>query len=380
MESKPAISKKKKLFFSIVTTLLIIIIFLVCYVSYVAFATAKIYQSIKTNQRGWKGNVHTADAELGFAPIPNSEGAHVFPIGPDIPMRYDKDGFRTPMVVGVSSRPKPLILALGCSFTYGDAIHAEDAYPYLVGQFLNGTSKNAGVCSYGLSQMLIIARKLVPIHKPDYLLVQYSPWLVERAQTPFTPSYFGKVPVPFFYEKDNGVGLYPPVFSTKTMALPVNRYRNSPASLMDALSFYWNVGLPLSVYDDFNMLKYAFFTRMGIVPSPAASKDKLTKYVYGEINDVAKKHGTKVVIVSLGDVSTPVVQADRSLFPPDALLVNTHDALLERLPVANFETYVGAYAHWRGLPPVMVDSHPNEDAHRIIADVVANKIRQSEKK
>ena len=380
MESKPAISKKKKLFFSIVTTLLIFTIVLICYAGYVAFATAKIYQSIKTNQRGWKGNVHAADAELGFAPIPNSEGAHVFPIGPDIPMRYDKDGFRTPMVVGVSSRPKPLVLALGCSFTYGDAIHAEDAYPYLVGQFLNGTSKNAGVCSYGLSQMLILARKLVPIHKPDYLLVQYSPWLVERAQTPFTPSYFGKVPVPFFYEKDNSLGLYPPVFSTKTMALPVNRYRNSPASLMDALSFYWHVGLPLSLYDDFNMLKYAFLTKMGIVPSPAASQDKLTKYVYGEINDLAKKHGTKVVIVSLGDVSTPVVQADRSLFPPDALLVNTHDALLERLPVANFETYVGAYAHWRGLPPVMVDSHPNEDAHRIIADVVANKIRQSEKK
>ncbi len=380
MESKPAISKKKKLFFSIVTTLLIFTIVLICYAGYVAFATAKIYQSIKTNQRGWKGNVHAADAELGFAPIPNSEGAHVFPIGPDIPMRYDKDGFRTPMVVGVSSRPKPLVLALGCSFTYGDAIHAEDAYPYLVGQFLNGTSKNAGVCSYGLSQMLILARKLVPIHKPDYLLVQYSPWLVERAQTPFTPSYFGKVPVPFFYEKDNSLGLYPPVFSTKTMALPVSRYRNSPASLMDALSFYWNVGLPLSLYDDFNMLKYAFLTKMGIVPSPAASQDKLTKYVYGEINDLAKKHGTKVVIVSLGDVSTPVVQADRSLFPPDALLVNTHDALLERLPVANFETYVGAYAHWRGLPPVMVDSHPNEDAHRIIADVVANKIRQSEKK
>jgi hypothetical protein len=74
------------------------------------------------------------------------------------------------------------VLALGCSFTYGAATNAENTYPYLVGQRLAGTTRNAGVSSYGLSQMMILAKRLVPAYKPDYLLVQYSPWLVDRSK------------------------------------------------------------------------------------------------------------------------------------------------------------------------------------------------------
>jgi hypothetical protein len=55
-----------------------------------------------------------------------------------------------------------------------------------------------GVSSYGLSEMMVLAKRLVPIQKPDYLLVPYSPWLVGRAQSPFAPTYFGSVVTPYF--------------------------------------------------------------------------------------------------------------------------------------------------------------------------------------
>lgn len=374
LENKPA-SMKRKFFFWIVIVLLPLIISALFLMSYAAYKTAYIYHDIKTNQRGWKGHVQAADAELGFAPIPNSEGAHVFPIGPDIPMRYDEDGFRAPMKVGVASRPRPLILALGCSFTYGDASYAEDTYPYLVGQSLKGTSKNAGVCAYGLSEILLVAKKLVPIHKPDYLLVQYSTWLVTRAQDPFAPSHFGRLPVPFFYEKDHRLALHPPVFLTKIWELPVDRYRNTPVSWIDALSFYWNVGLPLSFHDDFNMMKYAILRNIGIVPPPTSSREELIKYVYREIKNVAKEYGARVVIVILGSNEHPV-EVNERLFPADALLVDAHGALLRHLSIINSENYKKAYYHWRGFPPSIVDGHPNKAAHRIIADAVVSKIRQ----
>lgn len=381
MENKQAINKKKKVFFYAVALCIPLAFFCVVYISYVAYRSAYMYQNIKTNQRGWKGSVHAADAELGFSPVPNSYGAHVFPIGPDIPMRYDEDGFRVPIEAeGSSKYPRPLILSLGCSFTYGDATYAKDTYPVLVGQSLKGTSKNAGVCSYGLSQMLLLAKKLIPIYKPDYLLVQYSTWLVRRAQSPFAPSYYGKLPTPFFYEKDNSFALNSPIFLAK-MELPVQRYRNTPDNLMDALSFFVNVGFPLFFHDDFNMLKYTIDRVIGTVPNPTKAREELIKHVYREINNVAKEHGAKLVIVVLGNNAKAVEVNDLS-FPSDAVFVNAQEALLRRITIknnsVNNDDYKKEYAHWRGSPPKVVDYHPNETAHKIIADTIVSEIRQAD--
>jgi len=376
MQQTKIVNKKIQFFFFSIIVFLPIVVFAVCYFGYVAYRTADIYRIVKTNQRGWKGIVHTADPEVGFRPVPNAVGAHVFPIGPDVPMRYDADGFRVPLDIETAEKTKrPIILSLGCSFTYGDATYAEETYPYLVGQSLQGTSRNAGVCSYGLSQMLLLARKLVPIHKPDILLVQYSPWLVQRAIKPFAPVYYGKLPTPFFYDQDQGFALRPPVFTTKIMGLPVDSFRKSSSGLADWISFYRKVGLPLYLYDDFNMLKYYIYKNIGKVPEPTGSRKQLVKYVYNEIYKVAQQYDTKVVIVVLGKDAHPVEVKDLS-FPAGALLVNAQDALLKRLPVVNPESYEKEYAHWRGSPPRVVDDHPNEKAHKIIADTIVSKLTE----
>ena len=63
---------------------------------YTVFRTSQFYTYVKSDQRGWSGKVHGVHKELGFAPIPNSRGSEIMPLGPDVPMRYDKDGFRIP--------------------------------------------------------------------------------------------------------------------------------------------------------------------------------------------------------------------------------------------------------------------------------------------
>jgi len=159
-------------------------------------------------------------------------------------MRYDKDGFRIPVEGNTTlSNPHPLVLTLGGSFTYGDATYAEDTYPHLIARYLGGTTRNAGRCGYGISQMMILAKRLVPTHKPDYLIVQYSPWLIDRARNPFAPTHFGKTPTPFFYGKDE-LEVHPPVFATKNRDIPLDRYRGSPKDAIDFVSFLWNVGVP----------------------------------------------------------------------------------------------------------------------------------------
>ena len=215
MSPKQELNKKKNFTFSLMLLLIPAITIVLIYSGYTVYRSIELYSYIKSNQRGWIGKVMKADAELGFAPIPNSHGAEIFPVGPDLPMCFDENGFRSPIENNnATSNQKPVVLVLGCSFTYGAAVYAKDAYPYLVGQSLGGITKNAGCSSCGLSQMLILARRLIPTHKPDYVVVQYSPWLVSRALDPFAPTYFGKAPTAYFYE-DDGVALIRQFFLQK---------------------------------------------------------------------------------------------------------------------------------------------------------------------
>src|SRR6266550_471742 len=374
-ERNQNLSRRKKFAFYLIVFLIPAITISSFYVVYTAYRTNPLYWYVKLNQRGWKGKVHRADSELGFAPVPDAQGAEVFPIGDEMPVRYDKDGFRVPLETSVSRSPSrhPIVLTLGCSFTYGAATSAESTYPFLVGQYLGGTTRNAGVSSYGLSQMMVLARRLVPIHKPDYLLVQYSPWLVERAQSPFAPTYFGSVATPYFFISQNELVLHPPVFQTKILDLPIDRYRNPQTGFVDRVSFLWHVGLPLYIHDDFNLSVYKFRRVFGFLPEPATNREQLTRYVYEEVAKVAKANGATLVIVVLGNDYRPV-QIPDGMFPAEAHIVNAQDALLGHLPNVNQDNYEQAYFHWRGSPSRIVDSHPNENAHRIIAEAIVRAI------
>jgi hypothetical protein len=371
--NRPLRSKKNFFFYSVMF-LMPVAVFALCSLSFIAYKTVRLFHV----HQGWKGNIHAAHPQLGDAPVPNARGSQVFQSGPDIPTWSDEDGFRVPVDAPASSHPRPLILALGCSVTYGYSTRAEDAYPFLVGRSLNGTSKNAGVSGYGLCQMFLLAQKLLPALKPDYLLVQYSPWLVDRAQTPFQELHIGRIPTPYFYEKDSHFAIHPPVYSAKVFDFPFDRYVNAQGKWSDGWSFYWKVSVPLSVIDGFNRLKYSLYRGIGAIPKPTGSREGLITYVYNEINAIARENGAQTVIVVLGDDATPV-KLNEQWFPSDALVVNAHDSLLKRLPLINAENYLKEYAHWRGSPPVVVDAHPNERAHRVITDAIVSAIRKSER-
>jgi hypothetical protein len=366
---------KKKLLFYTVMFLMPVAVFALCSLSYTAFKTVRLFHI----QGGWKGKIHTSHPQLGYAHIPNARGAVLFQAGPEVPTWYDADGFRVPDRQSASSHPRPLILALGCSFTYGYATRAEETYTYLVGQSLNGESKNAGVVGYGLCQMFLLAKKLIPALKPDYLLVQYSPWLVDRAQTPVGALNIGRIPTPYFYEKDSRFVIHPPVYPAKVFDFPVDRYLNAQGKWGNGWSFYWKVSVPLLVYDGWNMARYTVSRGIGTVPKPTSSREGLITYVYNEINAIARENAAKTIIVVLGNDTTPVAIKEQ-WFPSNALIVNAHDSLLKRLPVLNAENYLKEYAHFRGCPPKIVDVHPNERAHRIIADALVSAIRKSEGK
>ena len=367
---------QERKFFHILMFLIPVVAISFIYLAFTAYRTHQIYDYVKSDQRGWSGKVAKADKELGFAPIPNSRGLEIMPIGAAIPMRYDKDGFRIPVEDQLNTKNiHPVVLTLGCSFTYGAATAAENTFPYLVGNYLGGSTKNAGVCSYGLSQMVIIAKRLIPRHNPDCVIVQYSPWLVKRAIRPFAPSYYGKIPNPYYADEDN-LAIKPPIFQAKILDLPIDKYRNSQEGFFDFFSFLGNVGLPLFLHDDFNMTAYTLAKILRLKDRPTKNRSAVIRHAYGEISKVAEENGAKLIIVILGEDHQPV-SVQKDLLPNNAVVVDAHSALLNRLPTMDIQSYQREYNHWRGDPPSLVDGHPNEKAHRIIAEKIVNQIMGS---
>jgi hypothetical protein len=271
--------------FSLLLAAIPVAIAIVAYTGYVVWRSSWLYDQTKLSRRGWIGRVHRNDPALGLAPVPGARGAHTFPIGPDLPMRFDENGFRVPADRAPEPDRRPLLLALGCSFTYGDATAAEETFPYLLGKAIGGTAKNAGVCGCGLAQMLLLARRLIPSLRPDWLVVQYSPWLTDRAMAPFAPSYEGRLPTPYFAED---LSLQRPVFQSKLLDLDFDSYRRTPKSAAEFLSFFWRIGLPLSLYDHVNMASYGIRAKLGRVPAPARDGTEVERAVYQEIAHLAR--------------------------------------------------------------------------------------------
>lgn len=330
------------------------------------------YRFLKSDHRGFKGKVHRADPELGFAAVPASQGLHVFPIGPPLPMRYNADELRVPANdSGASPRQRPFVLALGCSFTYGDACLAEDTFSYRVAQGLGGTALNAGKCAYGLSQMLILARRLVPRYRPEYVLVQFSPWLVGRGTSGLARSTFGLVPVPYLTLAQGHVGLEPPWFRARVFDLPFPRFDNKRRGLGEFLSFFFAAGAPLFVHDD----AYTALCGARRLTGGAAEADRrqasdagedVNRVVYREIAQICKDNAATMVLVRLSHPLERHHQELKELYR-DVVYVDAQAVLDAGVPEGGPDAYYRRFGHWRGDPPVLVDTHPNPEAHAIIA-------------
>ncbi len=369
--NRPPLSIRKKLLFS---TVVFACFLLLLWCVSLWWRGDRLYRQVMGSARGWTSRIHVTDPALGFVPKANMAAAEVFPVGPPIPTRIDENHFRVPADDDYGFvAERPLVLALGCSLTFGAACRAEQTYPYLVAEGLQGSCINAAACSYGLVQMLHRGRELIPQRKPDIVLVQYSPWLVDRSISEYAPTYFGKLPVPYFYDREDGsLDIHPPVF-TQSAADPL-RYRDAPRSATLYFTFLARAGLPLLAHDDFWTAVTRVRQTVGLTPRPTTRRQEVVNLVYGRIRQECEAAGSRMIIVML-DKGIPPIPRDSLENMTDVMILDAHAALAARLKPYNNESFLRAYAHWRGEPAVLVDDHPNPAAHRLIADLVLSVCR-----
>lgn len=375
-------SRKKRAVFTAIAVLLLLTVTVGgaggVYLYSILPKTRSFYRHLKHRERGLRGHVYLPDPVLGFVPMPKAHGAEVLPDGLEVPIRCDENGLRVPESYRRARPGRPLLLSLGCSFTFGAAVPEEDTFTEQAGEILGWNTANGGVCSYGLTQILLRGREMIPRLKPDVVLVQWSPWLLERAKRMLGPLDFLSVaPIPYFYAAPEGLKIHKPVFLGAIFHLPLEDYRGGKPRKREFISFLLRGALPLYLHDDWNMLLLKLKKRLGIVPEPGGADQEIERAVYGEIARLARANGGKAYVLNLpwGEEPQPCPDGIARLGIP---VIDVQPTLLEKLPArcrSRREAFAQLFSIYRGNPPRCIDKHPNSRAHRLMAEEIARVLK-----
>lgn len=110
------------------------------------------------------------DARHGWRYRPGARVRHATPDF-DVDIRIDEAGRR----VGLPpTSPRPAIVFVGDSMTFGWGVRGEEAFPSLVGAALGGTAWNLGVAGFGSDQELLRLRADGLPLRPDAVVVAYT--------------------------------------------------------------------------------------------------------------------------------------------------------------------------------------------------------------
>ncbi len=318
----------------------------------------------------WSGSAYRLDKDYGYFPKPYELAYHSLKYGDRIPVVFDENGFRVPSGEEKEqpSTSELRILFLGGSFTHGYGVPAEETFAYLTADAFDALAMNAGGSGWGLSQMVMRARDVIPRLRPDMVVVQYSNWLPSRSLSFYAPTNWGRSPAPYFYESDGTIDIHQPVFESANFKVPIAEFAGN-----GFLAFVWHVGIPLCLYDDYLVLRTSIKRRLGLLSAPITSRQKAVEFAYTEIQKLCTANNASMLIVAI-----PISIDD---YPKDRLdasswrIVHTLKPLTERLPQPTQEAWSASYRVWRGTPAELVDDHPNTRMHAAIAEQLIGEIR-----
>ena len=361
---------RRRVFFGLMLAVPVVAIVVVYGAALIAQASY-FYYFYRVLQHEWVGEAWVEDPQLGYTHARSFEGVQT--LSPEISasILLDADGFRvTSTEPAPDPRPRPLLLTIGDSFAFGYGVEAEEAFPHRVAEALGGSSINASVMGFSLAQILIEARRLAPIWKPDYLLIPYSGWIIDRSVSGLSTTRMAAIPTPYFIESDDGaLEIVPPLTRPIVFDLALHRAEGTPVGVGDSLSFVFGAAVPALLHRDLVTWRLRIERALGSQPSPI-DDDLVLERAYRELSRIAVESGARLVIVSLTNSAPDPDEIERLRALPNAIVVETFGRLWERLPEPSELAYIRAYQFWSADGKRLVDRHPNARAHALIAEDV----------
>jgi hypothetical protein len=355
------------------------------YAHYLTTRSLTLYRHFTEDHPKLIGRLHRSDPVYGYRPLKAGRARVVMFPGDTLPYFRDADGFRVPVTDTLKeNRPGEVdIMFFGCSFTEGAACPADSVYPHLVAKAMGLRYINAGVSSWGLSQMYLMARECLPKYKPRYAVFQYSPWLPERGLAPFKYGSEVPMPKPFFERGEAGrFDLRTPPYASHIFDLDRASIRSNYLGRFPR--FLFELGIPFLLRED----RLRMGMRWGILTGrlhPATNdirhQTRLSLQVYAELIALARAEGATPVILHLPSFVSHSRTMDSAVLQPfDRQLVasapETHRTYLESHPGSALHR---DFIHWRLIDgdSVRIDIHPNPLSHRLIAAAVIDALKKT---
>lgn len=355
---------------------------------YLCLETYKLYKSLSKEGRGYESPMYQSDSTLGFKPIPNTRGFLSLYPGDTTPVYFDEQGFRVPIHKEKTFQDASNvdILFLGCSISFGYGCRAEHTFAHLTSEKLNYTYINAGMNAYGLTQMYLLAQKLIPKYKPKIVVFQHSPWLVYRGINMFSNSVDkALISMPYFSDSNSEEIVINPPLENASFFNFQKAIIKGQVNLSTFLKFYSTGG---AGYSSIKMLKRLKGYANTLFKQPLISSDKapqLERKVFQKLIEFSKKNGSLPVILNIGFIRNDANQLSFS-DSKHIIFVNADSVLKTHLSIspeqdtsenAYEDAYFKAYGHWKktGEDSVLVDTHPNEKAHYLISRIIIDSIQ-----
>jgi hypothetical protein len=324
-------------------------------------------------------NLWKSDNILGIKSVPNSQCSFNYYIGDSIkgsvPVLFDSIGYRT-VPDFLKLKNDILDLYLGCSFTFGDFIEAQNSYPYLTSKFLNHNYINASASGYGLGQMVQLLENLTKKYHFKYVFIQLSPWLAYRAMDLNGPVRDGYRPFPYYSDHDNSFKLNLPAFSI--LKYSYGNWRDTKPSYYERIQFIFTDGVITEICDYFFYQIARLKTYLGFLPKPTERKEELERYFYDYAINVCEKNNTIPIILK---ICTPWYSPNQcndllDYLRPKAKIIDLDFNLAQKVRETGMDykkLYFLNVIHNKYV--FYYDSHPNEYANKLFSDRICNELK-----
>jgi hypothetical protein len=360
---------KKSIFVLFYSALIAIMLFGVWF-AYLWHISMPIYYFTK-EANSYTSNIYAADEALGHTMLTNTQGYYIWAYGDTVAIDTDDRGFR----IGGADAQQGGMLFLGDSFTLCEELDYNQSYPYLIGEALCQPVQNAAVSGYGYAQMILKARTYIEQVQPEAVVFQVSPWLAERAVTPYLPALFFKVPSPYYSQSG---AILSPLYTTPVFELTQNRmldeFRKSPISFTDKIGFIWHFTRLVFQKEYWEELKLAL-SKLTPENTPMANADEATSLAIEEL--VSLCSGRKLVFLAMGYDKEQVGAFQKRyspMFSQNVLLVDADELLWSQPGITDKDAYERAYCFWHGNPPELIDYHFNAHANQLIEQAMQEAI------
>jgi hypothetical protein len=207
-------------------------------------------------------------------------------------------------------------------------------------QKLGGKVLTAGICGYGLTQMLSVGRRLIPKLRSELVVAQYSLWLSERASQPLGPSYLAANPVPFLFVDEKGaIHIHPPFFSSSAFAFRISgvEFRKTGGGPADLIKFLLKVSTPVFLHDDWRVFLLRCKQKRSGILSP--TQEAAVETGYSELKELTEKYGVRFLVAVIGNDAKPVL-IPKPLRDFGGDVSNGHSEILGQLTSYNSQSFM----------------------------------------